>query len=396
MKLTLFLLSCLMAFLAGHMVNYSIIFLSLEWFDSHSIAGIGYALCFAPPVILGWFAGVYCDRYSPRNVILVAQNSYFISLFLLYLAFDQSAETQLILLLTAAFFSGIGWSFVAPARFAAVVFYVKPEKLMLGSIGLNLMVMTGFGLAPMLLKVINVDFGWQGVMFTTVTLLFVSSLLLLPLKIKFKSKPADKALAEIVESLKFIKSSSELKQLLSLAAIAYLLMGPMQVLLPTVAEQTLQLSQTGQGNYLSLVAFSLIIGGLLTMAMKKKVHFGWLCIISIALAGAGIASLGVIEQLSTSVTLLIIASVCGGIAISLIVAGLQYFSPTQYRGRIMSVYTIIGQFIPAMSGLGAGIFAGLFSYQTALLLFGGLIIISLLLASWRFKTIRAISQLESH
>ncbi|MDU0114665.1 MFS transporter [Psychrosphaera aquimarina] len=396
MKFPLFLLSCLMAFLAGHMVNYSIIFLSLEWFDSHSIAGIGYALCFAPPVILGWFAGVYCDRYSPRNVILVAQNSYFVSLFLLYLAFDQSTDTQLILLLSAAFFSGIGWSFVAPARFAAVVFYVKPEKLMLGSIGLNLMVMTGFGLAPMLLKLVNVDFGWQGVMFTTVGLLFVSSLLLLPLKIKFKSKPADKTLAEIVESLKFIKGSPEVKQLLSLAAIAYLLMGPMQVLLPTVAEQTLQLSQTGQGNYLSLVAFSLIIGGLLTMAIKKKVHFGWLCIISIALAGAGIASLGVIEQLSTSVTLLIIASVCGGIAISLIVAGLQYFSPTQYRGRIMSVYTIIGQFIPAMSGLGAGIFAGLFSYQTALLLFGGLIIFSLLLASWRFKTIRAISQLESH
>ena len=90
MKLTLFLLSCLFAFLAGHMVNYSIIFLSLEWFDSHSIAGIGYALCFAPPVILGWFAGVYCDRYSPRNVILVAQNSYFISLFLLYYNFFSS------------------------------------------------------------------------------------------------------------------------------------------------------------------------------------------------------------------------------------------------------------------------------------------------------------------
>jgi MFS family permease len=395
MKLTLFLTSCLFAFLAGHMVNYSIIFLALEWFDSHSIAGIGYALCFAPPVILGWFAGVYCDRYSPRNVILVAQNSYFVSLLLLYFAFDQNADTQLILLLSAAFFSGIGWSFVAPARFAAVVFYVKPEKLMLGSIGLNLMVMTGFGLAPMLLKLINIDFGWQGVMVSTITLLLLSSLLLLPLKINFKSKPTEKTLAEIVASLKFIKSSAPLKQLLSLSAIAYLLMGPMQVLLPTVAEQTLQLSQTAQGNYLSLVAFSLIIGGLLTMTIKNKIHFGWLCITSIGFAGAGIASLGVIEQLSTSVSLLLIASVCGGIAISLIVAGLQHFSPEQYRGRIMSVYTIIGQFIPAMSGLAAGIVAGLFSYQIALLLFGGLIILFLLIAAWQFRTIRLTSQLEN-
>lgn len=128
MKLYLFLASCLLAFLAGHIVNYTIIFLSLEWFNSHSLAGIGYGLCFGPPLILGWFAGVYCDRYSPRKVILVAQNSFFVALFLLYLAFDSNDDLRMFLLLSAALFSGIGWSFVAPARFATLPFYVTYDK----------------------------------------------------------------------------------------------------------------------------------------------------------------------------------------------------------------------------------------------------------------------------
>ena len=148
MKLAFFLCSCLMAFLAGHMVNYSIIFLALEWFDSHAIAGLGYGLCFGPPLILGWIAGVYCDRYSPRKVLLVMQNSFFVSLVLLYLALTASGNAQIALLLSAALFSGIGWSFVAPARFATLPYYVKPQKLMTAAIALNLMVMTGFGLAP--------------------------------------------------------------------------------------------------------------------------------------------------------------------------------------------------------------------------------------------------------
>lgn len=393
MKIGLFLASCLLSFLAGHMVNYSIVFLSLEWFNSHSIAGIGYALCFGPPIILGWFAGVYCDRYSPRNVILIAQNSYFVSVALLLFAFGLEQQGKLTLLLIAAFFSGVGWSFVAPARFAAVNYYVSKDKLMMASIGLNLMIMTGFGLAPMLLKTVKVSFEWQGVFLLTAILLALSSLLLIPLRTKFSPKALEKAHSEIIQSLKFIMSSSQLKQLLALSAVAYLLMGPMQVLLPTVAEQTLNLSETSQGHYLSLVAFSLIIGGVITMLIKSRLHYGVTLISSILIAGVGIGLLGLIEQVTMSVCLLMMAGISAGIAISLIVAGLQLYSPDNYRGRIMSVYTIIGQFIPAISGLSAGVLAGLYQYQNALITFAGLIAVLLTLASWRFSIIRTTKQL---
>ncbi|MCY7296638.1 MFS transporter [Alteromonas sp. a30] len=381
--LPIYLLSCLLAFIGGHIINYSIIFLALERFNSHALAGIGYGLCFGPPLILGWIAGVYCDRYSPRRVILIAQNSYFVSLILLYTGTLAATEYQPHLLLLAAFFSGIGWSFVAPARFATLPFYVSPEKLTGASIGLNLMVMTGFGLAPMILKQVEFQFGWNSVFLTSALLFAFSGALLLPLRFEFTGKPAEKALNEIKASLLFVKKSSFLKALLLLASITYLLMGPMQVVLPSIAEKHLQLSPVAQGNYLSLIAFSLIVGGITAMWMKNKGRIGQFTLLSIALAGVGIGNLSIEHELSLSVLTLIVAGLCGGIGISFIVAGLQAYSSVTHRGRIMSFYSMISQIIPAASGIGAGILAQVFTPMMALQIFSGLIVSSVVLC-WFF------------
>ena len=203
MKLNLFLLSCLFAFLAGHIVNYSVIFLSLELFESHTIAGLGFGLCFLPPIVFGWFAGIYCDRYSPRKVILVAQNSYLISLVLLYFAVSanelNSENIKITLILIAAFFSGVGWSFVAPARFASLPFYVAPNKLMSASILLNLVVMTGFGLAPLLLKFIQVNWSWFAVITSAAVFSILSTIIIYPLKYDFKRQNVNKAKQDLAQ-----------------------------------------------------------------------------------------------------------------------------------------------------------------------------------------------------
>jgi len=412
MRLTLFLFSCLLAFLAGHMVNYSIIFLSLEWYNSHSLAGIGYGLCFGPPLILGWFAGVYCDRYSPRKVLLVAQNSFFIALLLLWLAFDipldeGSGKLRIAILLSAALFSGIGWSFVAPARFATLPFYIPftkesnstkdKQKLTTATIMLNLILMTGFGLAPMLLKQIQVAFNWQAVLQTATVMFALSSLVLLPLSFKFTSKStkysSNKAFKEIKASLLFVKQSSYLSQLLLLASIAYLLMGPMQVILPSIAKDNLGLGEIAQGNYLSLVAFSLIAGGLLAMLLKRKGKLGWQLLLAILFAGFGIGLIAMVGSLTLSVSLLIFSACCGGIAISFIVAGLQHYSSDEHRGRVMSFYTIIGQAIPAASGVGAGLLAQAFSPSIAMVITSSVIVVATSIALFSLKQIR---QLDSY
>ena len=406
MRLFAFLVSCLMAFLAGHIINYSIIFLFLEWFDSHALAGIGFGLCFGPPIILGWFAGVYCDRYSPRKVILIAQNFFFISLLLLFTALasvkGEPALTQKVLLLSAALFAGIGWSFVAPARFACLVFYVKNKNITGATIILNLMVMMGFGLAPMLLKQIKFHYDWTMVFMVATTLFLISSAILIPLTFKYKNQATKysfkqnihHSVKEILASLTIVKQNPYLWQLLLLAMIAYLLMGPMQVILPTIAKLNLHLNETNQGNFLSLVAFSLIVGGLLAMWTRTKGKLGIQLLLAIFIAGTGIGLLGQISQLKTAVFVLVFAATCGGIAISLIVAGLQRFSPDEHRGRIMSFYTIISQFIPAMAGIISGMLAQILTPATALAIIGGVIGVSILISLLLLTHIRQLNVFE--
>lgn len=380
MRLYTFLLSCLMAFIAGHIVNYTIIFLALEWFNSHALAGVGYGLCFGPPLILGWFAGVYCDRYSPRKVLLFGQNSFFISIALLALASQQSMESavefKLSLLLTAALFSGIGWSFVAPARFATLPYYVSVKNLASASIILNLMVMTGFGLAPMLLKFIEFHFNWQAVFISAAILFLLSSSLLIPLRFTFTPKTTGTVIKEVANTFRFVKESLFIMPFLVLAIVAHMLMGPMQVLLPSIAKNNLLLSDVAQGNYLSLIALALIIGGVAAMALKDRGNIGKKLLVALFVAGIGVGYLGITHQVSTSIAALLISGACGGIAVSFIVAGLQHFSVAKHRGRIMSFYSIIGQVVPALSGIIAGVFAQLYSPETALQIMAFIIVTS--------------------
>ncbi|WP_394174748.1 MFS transporter [Thalassotalea litorea] len=414
-KLPGFLLSCLLAFIAGHMVNYSIIFLAIDWFESPMLAGIGYGLCFGPPVILGWFAGVYCDRYSPRRVILIAQNAFLVSLALLYVALGANAYWQVILLLTAAFFSGVGWSFVAPARFAALPGFIAETKLTAGTITLNLMVMSGFGLAPMVVKNIQVSFGYAGVFAVAAIMFIVSSALLALLRYhpqssvikqqrhnnarvstaKTTGDSQSSVWQQVLNGWKVLFKPGMVKPLLLLSMITYLLMGPMQVLLPVIAAKQLLLSEQAQGNYLSLVAFSLIVGGLLSLFTRNIGKLGWQLNLSILVAATGLGSLALVEQLSLSVAILIISGIAGGTAISLIVAGLNQLCEPAYRGRVMACYTIIGQVIPALSGVLSGMVAQAFGAPTALLVAGGLIVVLILIALYSLSEVTSLERFDT-
>jgi hypothetical protein len=68
-----FFVSCLLAFTAGHMFNYTVILYLQEAVGSDLLSGIGFGLAFGSSIVFGWFAGVVCDRMPPHRVIHAAQ-----------------------------------------------------------------------------------------------------------------------------------------------------------------------------------------------------------------------------------------------------------------------------------------------------------------------------------
>jgi len=96
-----------------------------------------------------------------------------------------------------------------------------------------------------------------------------------------------------------------------------------------------------------------------------------------------LAALGVAPTAAVAVALLAGVGITGGLALSLIVAGIQANAPEPVRGRVLSMYTIISQVVPAASGVLAGALVQGFGVGVALLACGGtLALVMLANAAW--------------
>lgn len=389
-KLIIFYISCLLAFVAGHTVNYSVIIFAQDVLQSDLLSGIGFGLCFGPPIIFGWYAGALCDRLAPGRIIIFSQLIFVIAGALLYFAAVGivSDTIRAILLIIAAFLAGVGWSFVAPARFAALAQLAKPEKIHSATILLNLQTMLGFGLAPILIAVLHSGFGWQGVFVMIIVSFILASVLMIWSPTRPTPKPKSTPLQDIREGIRAVLAKPLLFQFLLANLMAYLLMGPMQVLLPRIASSQLALVGLERGLYLGVLALALLIGGVLCMALKRRIHDGRTILFGTLISGLAIALLSQISIPLLSGVVLMVAGIIGGMVVSLIVAGLQAETAPEVRGRVMSMFTISSQVIPAASGFMAGALSEYFGVVSAMLISGNVIALIALVGLMRLAAIR--------
>lgn len=374
-----FYFSCLFAFTAGHMVNYSVIIYAQEVFHSQLISGIGFGLCFGPPIVLGWVAGAILERKNPLTVIHAAQ-ALFLSALALFQVVHQAPDPiqRLPVFLIAAFLVGIGWSFVSPARMASVSRIAKPENLKISSILFNLILMSGFGLGPILISVIRKKWEFTQVFQTAAGFFILSSLFLLGARArKSPQAPSSKSIiGEVLQGLSATRSDRGILTLMLSSLIGYCLMGPIQILLPKFAIQNLGMEEIQRGTFLGLMAPSLIVGGMLALPLSRTKDSRIFIAPSISAAGLAFAAISQMTQPQGAIFALVAVGLLGGLGISLIMANLQTRSPEAYRSRILSQYSIISQVLPAASGLSAGVGSHFYGVVPAILGAGLLIAVS--------------------
>jgi MFS family permease len=305
-------------------------------------------------------------------------------------------SASVIIFLTSSFLIGVGWAFVAPARLAALGQYVSESKLAQSTITFNLLVMVGFGLAPILLTQIQWVFEWQGVAITSIAMFVFSSLLLINAPNNHKRLSHENLKQEWKECFESLQSIAVIPQLLFAAIIGYLMMGPMQVILPQIAEQQLGLNPIEKGQYLGLMAFSLILGGMAAMKLKNHLPIGRSILIMLLFCGSSLGLIGLINQIWLSCLVLIIGTTLAGMIVSFIVAGLQHFTPIGIRGRVMSIYTIISQVVSAMAGVLAGALAQGVSVPFSLYVISALFIGLTFLLSIKGQYLKQFYHFSSH
>lgn len=388
-----FFLSCLLAFTAGHMFNYTVIMYLQEAVGSDLLSGVGFGLAFGSSLVFGWFAGVLCDRVPPHRVIHAAQALFVAGLTCLWWAQAwASAESRVAWVLGGAFLGGLGWSFAGPARLTTLGQIVHPDELRPATILFNLQVLVGFGLAPLIIGLVRSRAGWGAVITVAASGFVVASLLIVRLRTHASTVGMRASvLTDIREGFRAVGADPLLAQLMLAAVLAYAMTGPLQILLPKLAREVLHLTELQRGAYLGLLALSLIAGGISALTLARRVHHGLVMYSGIAVGGMLFAVLSRITQAKVSAIALAGVGVAGGMVISLVVAGIQVRAPLKLRGRVMSMYSITSQVVPALSGVAAGALVNAVGVHLAIELSGVALTALVALAAWRMTRLRHYS-----
>ncbi len=384
-ELTRFFLSCLAGFLAGHLTNYSVILFAQDVWQRDALAGAGFGLCFGVPLLLGWPAGAWCDQYSPQRIAQIAHGAFFVALLLLAAA-SRAEVYGVQLYLLGATATGVGWSLLAPARMALLGRMAGEQQARLAVL-FNLLVMLGFGLAPLLLAAARVEGGWTAVQAIGLLLFGLASLLLFGLRV-----PALGGEGHVFERIRqgfaYAMGTPLLAQALLTAVLIYLAMGPIQVMLPRFAQQVLQLQEMQRGMFLGALALAFLIGGAIALPLARRFGQGHVLLVAALLSGGGLVLLANSVSLAGALLCLGLNGICAGTAISLVVALLQHESEPALRGRLMSLYTVTSQVIPAAGGLGAGLLLEVLPARHGLMLVGGGLTLLFAVALWRLQRLR--------
>lgn len=380
-----FFVACLAGFLAGHLTNYTVILYAQDVWGRDALAGAGFALCFGVPLLLGWPAGAWCDQHSPQRIAQIAHGA-FLAALLWLVAASRSETWGVTFYLLGATCAGIGWALLAPARMALLGRLAGERQARLAVL-FNALVMLGFGLAPLLLALARTQGGWPAVQVSGLVLFTLASLLLLGLKVPALGGEGH-VLERIRQGFAYALGTPLLAQALLTAVLIYLAMGPIQVMLPRFAQQTLMLSEMGRGLFLGALALALLLGGALALPLARRFGQGRSLLVAAVLSGVALSLLGLQESLLGALLCLGANGMGAGLAVSLIVALLQHESEPALRGRLLSLYTVTSQVIPAAGGLGAGLLLELLPASTGLLFCGLGLTLLFILAALRLRALR--------
>lgn len=219
-----------------------------------------------------------------------------------------------------------------------------------------------------------------------------SGFLLLGIRTQAAAPSQQSATRDLLDSFGFIARTPLLRQLLLAAVIAYAMTGPLQIMLPKLAREVLALSEIQRGTYLGLMALSLIGGGVGALLIGKHLHHGRTIFAATIVASLAFASLSQWTSPVVSALMLSGMGLLGGMVISFVVAGIQAQVPDLLRGRVMAVYAIISQVVPALSGVLAGYWIRHAGVTDALLGAGAGLALIAVLGAWAMPQLRHMRQ----
>ncbi|MFT8350141.1 MFS transporter [Clostridium saccharoperbutylacetonicum] len=332
---------------------------------------------FTPMLIFSLFAGVIIDKFSKKKILLFTQTaSLVITLVLAILVWTGKIQYWHILIMATVL--GIVNTIDMPSRQSIIIELVGKEDLM-NAIALNSMV---FNLARIVGPAIaGIVMGYAGiaVCFFANSISFaavVVGLFFIKMNVvKREENKETRILEEIKDGLKYIYRKKVLLHTILILAIVGTFVSNFNVLVPVFAKEILNQGEAGFGLLMSFMGFGSFLGAMCVAALSKSgpkkfiIYFVPL-IVAMLLIATGYTNIYILTGIFLALTGFFF--ICFTSSAN---STLQLNSKNEYRGRVMSVYTLVFAGSTPFGNLYAGLFAEHFNARVGFAACGGIIIL---------------------
>jgi MFS family permease len=316
-------------------------YLVFQLTDSELWLGIIAMATGLPFLLTAPVAGVIVDRIPRRKLLIITQTTQMILAFILAaLTFTDLVQVWHITLL--AFLLGMSNAIDAPARQTFVVEMVGREDLHSGIALNSILNSMARVLGPMAAGIALVQLGadWcfllNGVSFLAVLL----SLFIMSVPYPIQNLTSAKPLQQLKAGLAYVRGDSTLLPLLLLTAVVGFFGIPVIRLLPAFADRALHSPDTGFAALSVAQGIGSVVAGLTVGWLGRRFGQGW----GVVVTGL-IASLSVfVMAFQTTIFLGSLMSGLWGTFVLLEIISLntliQSTVPDEFRGRVLSLYTL--------------------------------------------------------
>jgi MFS family permease len=298
-----------------------------------------------PTLFLSPVAGSTADRYSRKMQIMIAQVADGLMLAALaVLIFTGRVEPWHVYV--TAFGMAVVQAFQQPAR-AAIIADTIPSTHLTNAIGLNSII---FNVArttgPALAGVLIATFGTGGSYATQAVFYLLATIWTIQLRPVQPSSLSARGHAglhgsfsrSIIEGWRFSWQNEAVRTALLVVMFASLFIAPFTTLLPVFARDILSVGANGQGLLLTAMGVGALATAVIIAAFGDRMPRGLFMLGGVALYGISVVAFAGSPWFQVSMLLMVVVGFANVCSHALVQTVIQTYSPSEFRGRTMSVF----------------------------------------------------------
>jgi len=350
--------------------------------------GLLSAVQFLPALFLSLYAGVIIDKFSKRKILIFTQSSLTLLAFVLGLLVTLKV-VQYYQILIIAFIMGLVNTIDMPARQAFYIELVDKEHLMnaiaLNSSAFNFARIFGPAISGVLISLVG--YAWSFYLNAISFLPVIFALFLIVERTKRPNKFEIKAIQEVnkeaISGLKYILKIPIILIIFALFIVVNVFGLNFNVLIPTLVKDVFKMGSTEYGFLMSLMGVGALIGSLLLAAISYKGVKHFYLFFGAVTLGLMLILTGLIKNYALVSVVVMLSGFAMVVFLNTANTLLQMESSEEYRGRVMSIYSLILLGFTPFGALLTGTLAE-FSVQFTFVFVGSIVLLTSLIVYFAF------------